>query len=72
MTNLDKPTGEGEVDRLSTENRVVNEMSNIKESNFFVKRNEYMYLKKIKGYEAEIEALTCKLNEKNSNYRLSS
>ncbi|MCG5051264.1 hypothetical protein L2164_21565, partial [Pectobacterium brasiliense] len=39
-------------------------MSSIKESNFFAKRNESLYLKKIKGYESEIEALTCKLNEK--------
>ncbi|MFS7932480.1 putative transcription factor interactor and regulator CCHC(Zn) family [Helianthus anomalus] len=39
-------------------------MSSIKESNFFAKRNESLYLKKIKGHESEIEALTCKLNEK--------
>ena len=79
MANLDKQTGEvksnsvclkcrelqGEVDRLSAQNKsLVSEMSNIKESNFFAKRNESLYLKKIKGYESEIEALTCKLNEK--------
>ncbi|KAJ0466681.1 putative RNA-directed DNA polymerase [Helianthus annuus] len=56
---------QGEVDKLSTQNKsLVSEMSNVKESNFFAKRNESSYLKKIKGYEAEIEALTCKLNEK--------
>ncbi|KAJ0507000.1 putative transcription factor interactor and regulator CCHC(Zn) family [Helianthus annuus] len=79
MANLDKQTGEvksnsvclkccelqGEVDRLSTQNKsLVSEMSNIKESNFFAKRNETSYLKKIKGYESEIEDITCKLNEK--------
>ncbi|KAJ0576078.1 putative transcription factor interactor and regulator CCHC(Zn) family [Helianthus annuus] len=79
MANLDKQTGEvksnsvclkfrelqGEVDRLSAQNKsLVSEMSNIKESNFFAKRNETSYLKKIKGYESEIEAVTCKLNEK--------
>ena len=40
------------------------ELSSIKESNFFVKRNESSYLKKIKGYEEEISILTCKLNKK--------
>ncbi|MFS7936251.1 putative transcription factor interactor and regulator CCHC(Zn) family [Helianthus anomalus] len=56
---------QGEVDMLLTQNQsLVSEMSNIKESNFFAKRNESLYLKKIKGYESEIEALTCKLNEK--------
>ncbi|KAJ0556863.1 putative transcription factor interactor and regulator CCHC(Zn) family [Helianthus annuus] len=56
---------QGEVDRLSTQNQsLVSEMSSIKESIFFAKRNESLYLKKIKGYESEIEALTCKLNEK--------
>ncbi|KAJ0587956.1 putative transcription factor interactor and regulator CCHC(Zn) family [Helianthus annuus] len=56
---------QGEVDRLSAQNQsLVSEMSSIKESNFFAKRNESLYLKKIKGYESEIEALTCKLNEK--------
>ncbi|MFS7947991.1 hypothetical protein Hanom_Chr06g00554681 [Helianthus anomalus] len=56
---------QGEVHRLSTENQsLVNEMSNFKESNFFVKRNESMYVKKIKGYETEIDVLTCILNEK--------
>ncbi|KAJ0742622.1 putative transcription factor interactor and regulator CCHC(Zn) family [Helianthus annuus] len=56
---------QGEVDKLSTQNKsLVSEMSNVKESNFFAKRNESSYLKKIKGYEAEIDALTCKLNEK--------
>ncbi|MFS7938340.1 hypothetical protein Hanom_Chr05g00438521 [Helianthus anomalus] len=56
---------QGEVDRLSTQNRsLINEMSSIKESNFFVKRNESLYLKKIKGYETEIDVLTCKLDEK--------
>ncbi|MFS8016152.1 hypothetical protein Hanom_Chr15g01365061 [Helianthus anomalus] len=55
----------GEVDRLSTQNQsLINEMSSIKESNFFVKRNETLYLKKIKGYENEIDVLTFKLNEK--------
>ncbi|KAJ0938205.1 putative transcription factor interactor and regulator CCHC(Zn) family [Helianthus annuus] len=56
---------QGEVDRLTTQNKsLVSEMSSIKESNFFAKRNESLYLKKIKGHESEIEALTCKLNEK--------
>ncbi|MFS8022600.1 hypothetical protein Hanom_Chr16g01441431 [Helianthus anomalus] len=56
---------QGEVDMLRTQNQcLVSEMSSIKESNFFAKRNESLYLKKIKGYESEIEALTCKLNEK--------
>ena len=79
MANLDKQTGEvksnsvclkcrelqGEVDRLSAQNKsLVSEMSNIKESNFFAKRNETSYLKKIKGYESELEAVTYKLNEK--------
>ncbi|MFS8007019.1 putative transcription factor interactor and regulator CCHC(Zn) family [Helianthus anomalus] len=56
---------QGEVDRLLAQNQsLVSEMSSIKESNFFAKRNESLYLKKIKGHESEIEALTCKLNEK--------
>ena len=50
---------------MSAQNQsLVSEMSSIKESNFFAKRNESLYLKKIKGYETEIDSLTCKLNEK--------
>ena len=56
---------QGEVDRLLAINQgLVDELSNVKEANFFLKRNESQYLKKIKGYEAEIEVLTHKLNEK--------
>jgi hypothetical protein len=40
------------------------ELSKVKEENFFVKRNESSYLKKIKGFKIENESLTCKLNEK--------
>ncbi|KAM0049847.1 putative transcription factor interactor and regulator CCHC(Zn) family [Helianthus debilis subsp. tardiflorus] len=59
---------EREVNRLSKHNlSLINDLSSLKESNFFVKRNESLYLKKIKGYETEINILTCKLNEKTSN-----
>ncbi|MFS8030564.1 hypothetical protein Hanom_Chr17g01535511 [Helianthus anomalus] len=55
----------GEGDSLSKQKQsLINDLSSLKESNFFVKRNESLYLKKIKGCENEIHILTCKLNEK--------
>jgi hypothetical protein len=56
---------QGEIDNLINQNQSLkDELSKIKEENFFLKRNESSYLKKIKGFKTENESLTCKLNEK--------
>ncbi|MFS8007316.1 hypothetical protein Hanom_Chr14g01259581 [Helianthus anomalus] len=52
------------VDRLSTHNQsLINELNGLKKSNFFIKRKEFQYLKKIKSCEAEVKFLTEKLNK---------
>ncbi|KAI3503879.1 hypothetical protein L1887_32343 [Cichorium endivia] len=56
---------QSEVEKLLTQNQNLStDLSKIKESNFFLKRDESLYLKKIKGFETENKSLTYKLNEK--------
>ncbi|MFS7982321.1 hypothetical protein Hanom_Chr10g00961431 [Helianthus anomalus] len=55
----------GTFNRLSTHNQsLLDELNNLKESNFLIRKKVSRYLKKIKSCEAEVSTLTSRLKQK--------